>query len=83
MSSLNPAIQHLLEYFDASHLKGPLAEVSQKFTPLAEFIAQDSSNPETSAALRKLLEAKDCAVRARLTELKRKEREDKEKASNV
>lgn len=55
----------LLQFFKWSHLKPELQKVSMPFCDLAEYI--DSylpNNPEKTVALRKLLEAKDCAVRA-------------------
>lgn len=55
---------YLLQYFVWQHLPPHLAEVSKPFRDLAERIATGPSNPETTTALRKLLEAKDCAVRA-------------------
>lgn len=55
----------LLQFFEYSHLPSHLAEVSKPFCDLAHSIVRDlPSNPERTVALRKLLEAKDCAVRA-------------------
>ena len=57
----------LLQFFSFIHLPAPLREVSQEFSQLAHWV--DLSLPdgaEKSVCLRKLLEAKDCAVRARL-----------------
>lgn len=57
----------LVRYFDARHLTGPLREVSEYFTGVAEML--DDSLPEgaeKTVALRKLLESKDAAVRAAL-----------------
>jgi len=56
----------LLQFFKYTHLPEHLQEVSEPFGKLAELISQLPMNPERSAALRKLLEAKDCAVRAKL-----------------
>ena len=61
---MNPVIEHVLQFFDYDHLPLHLQEVSKPFKALAETIASASSNPETTVALRKLLEAKDAAVRA-------------------
>ena len=59
---------HLLRYFDCSHLvEGPLRQTSMRFGMLATEL--DELLPECSektVALRKLLEAKDSAVRAAL-----------------
>lgn len=57
----------ILKYFAYNHLPEPLREVSRPFSDLAQ--SMDSQLPdgaEKSAGLRKLLEAKDCFVRARL-----------------
>jgi len=57
----------LLQFFAWEHLRGDLQEVSQPFGNLASIIVETlPRNPERTAALRKLLEAKDCAVRAKL-----------------
>ncbi len=59
--------QYLLQFFTYSHLPGHLQEVSKPFGDLANQIEESlPSNPEKTTALRKLLEAKDCAVRALL-----------------
>lgn len=58
----------ILQYFAWSHLPAHLQEVSKPFGILAADIVADlPRNPERSVALRKLLEAKDAAVRAKLT----------------
>lgn len=57
----------ILKYFEYAHLPPHLQEVSK---PLGDLARQmDESLPdgaEKSAGLRKLLEAKDCLVRAKL-----------------
>ena len=61
------ASTQLLRYFDSSHLHGPLADISRQVGALArDMVAQLPDGPELSAGLRKLLEAKDCLVRAAL-----------------
>jgi hypothetical protein len=57
-------------FFQYSHLPDNLRRISQPFSELAEYLDTETSddNPETGMALRKLLEAKDCAVRAFLLE---------------
>jgi hypothetical protein len=58
---------HLLRFFDHAHLPAHLAEVAEPFHDLAHhLVATVPAGPETTTALRKLLEAKDCAVRAAL-----------------
>ena len=59
----------ILKYFQHKHLPEHLAAISQPLADLAE--AMDEWLPECeekSAGLRKLLEAKDCFLRARITE---------------
>lgn len=57
----------MLQFFSYEHLPDNLAIVSKPFCDLAnDVIDLLPDNPEKSAALRKLLEAKDCAVRAQL-----------------
>lgn len=57
----------ILQYFEYKHLSENLQKVSKPFHEIAH--AMDLSvydGPEKSAGLRKLLEAKDCMVRAAL-----------------
>lgn len=57
----------MMQFFAYAHLKPELQEISMPFGQLAEWIVENlPSNAERTVALRKLLEAKDCAVRARL-----------------
>jgi hypothetical protein len=58
----------LLQFFAFAHLKDPeLQAVSKAFAELAEQMAERlPDNPERSACMRKLLEAKDCGVRSLL-----------------
>jgi len=57
----------ILKYFKYSHLPKHLQEISEPFSAMANRMADVlPNNPETSAMLRKLLEAKDCAVRSYL-----------------
>ena len=66
--SFHPAVAHVLQYFQFAHLPPHLQDVSRPFHALALEVAQRSeSSPETTVALRKLLEAKDAAVRAALS----------------
>jgi hypothetical protein len=65
MTYRNPS--PILQYFDYEHLPQPLQEVSKPIGDLArrmDEILLDGA--EKSAGLRKLLEAKDCLVRAKL-----------------
>lgn len=57
----------ILRYFEYGHLKAPQRQVSQSAATLAtEWDRTLPDGPEKSVALRKLLEAKDAAVRASL-----------------
>jgi hypothetical protein len=59
----------ILRYFKYEHLPPSLHVVSIPFCQMAESIANGpTSGPETTTGLRKLLEAKDCVVRAHLYE---------------
>lgn len=59
--------ERMLKWFAYSHLPEKLQAVSAPFGQLAEKIAADiQPGPERTVALRKLLEAKDAAVRAAL-----------------
>ena len=64
---MHPAITHVLKFFAYSHLPEKLQAVSKPFGDLAQQVAERApDNQETTVALRKLLEAKDAAVRATL-----------------
>lgn len=69
MADLTPEQMYpILRFFEFDHLPRKLMETSRPFHSLAHAIALNLPyHPETSTALRKLLEAKDCAVRASLT----------------
>lgn len=57
----------IMRYFECDHLPPALRAVSQPVQSLAaEMDATLPDGPEKSAGLRKLLEAKDCFVRASL-----------------
>lgn len=61
---MHPATEHVLKFFEFGHLPPKLQAVSKPFCELAGSIAMAAGNPETTVALRKILEAKDAAVRA-------------------
>lgn len=68
-----PPIEHILQFFAYEHLPPHLQAVSRPFCDLAYLVADASKgtapqfplprNPERTVSLRKLLEAKDAAVR--------------------
>jgi hypothetical protein len=60
-------MDRMLQFFAYEHLPPHLQEVSKRFGDLARWMVETlPSNAERTAGLRKLLESKDCAVRARL-----------------
>jgi len=63
----SPNIAHILQFFSYEHLPERLQEISKPFHDLAHSLAEQTNNQETSVALRKLLEAKDAAVRAAIS----------------
>lgn len=56
--------EHILQFFAYSHLPPHLQDVSKPFCDMAQIVSNLPRNPERTVALRKLLEAKDAAVRA-------------------
>jgi hypothetical protein len=59
--------ERMLQWFEYKHLPDHLKLVSMKFYELARALcAAVEPGPERTVALRKLLEAKDAAVRAKL-----------------
>jgi hypothetical protein len=61
----------ILKFFAFSHLPPHLQAISQPFAEAAEFVdtlpcGSDAARDEKAAALRKLLEAKDAAVRSQV-----------------
>lgn len=64
---MHPATESLLKYFEYQHLPPHLQEISAPICALAKTMAGAlPESAETTVGLRKLLEAKDCFVRARL-----------------
>lgn len=63
----HPATTAILKHFEYGHLPEHLAVVSARVKRLAvSMVRQLDDSPELTAGLRKLLEAKDCFVRAAL-----------------
>ena len=67
MSIVTKYQNHIMQYFEYKHLPENLQKVSKPFHELATTM-EDSipQGPEKTAGLRKLLESKDCMVRAAL-----------------
>ena len=60
-----PTEESILQFFAYAHLPAQLAQVSEPFCVMAHNIVQTlPRNAERTVCLRKLLEAKDAAVRA-------------------
>lgn len=58
---------HIMQFFTYDHLPDKLKAVSMPFCTLAMHVVETlPRNPERTTALRKLLEAKDAAVRAQV-----------------
>lgn len=59
--------ERMLQWFEYEHLPDHLKIVSREFHKLAHWMEQNlPRNAERTVALRKLLEAKDAAVRSKL-----------------
>lgn len=57
----------MMQFFAYDHLPAHLQEISKPFGEMAKQIVETlPANAERTAGLRKLLEAKDCIVRAKL-----------------
>jgi len=63
---MHPATAQTLAYFTYDHLPESLQVISRPFCELAQHVADTVQGPQATIALQKLLEAKDCAVRAAL-----------------
>ena len=76
---MHSSVSHILQFFRHDHLPPHLADVSKPFSDLAHALAEGDNSPrvgpvttapgplngpEPTVAHRKLLEAKDAAVRA-------------------
>lgn len=62
-----PIAEPIMQFFAYAHLPVELQEISRPFNLLAlDIVEKLPRNPERTVALRKLLEAKDAAVRAKL-----------------
>ena len=66
-SDRHPDTQQIARYFEYAHLPANLAAVSRECSDFAAHMIQTlPDGPELTTGLRKLLEAKDCFVRAAL-----------------
>lgn len=60
---MHPSTEAILKFFHYEHLPAELRGTSKAFHDLAHSLV-DLEGPEVTTGLRKLLEAKDCFVRA-------------------
>lgn len=61
--------KQILQFFEFAHLPGHLKPISRKCAETAvDMVRSLPDSPELTTGLRKLLEAKDCFVRANLPE---------------
>jgi hypothetical protein len=59
------SVEAVTKYFEHNHLPEPLFSIAYKCSTLKdEMLANLEDDPELTVGLRKLLEAKDCFVRA-------------------
>lgn len=65
---MHPATRQVLRFFQYEHLKeGKARDIAMYYASFAEGMVDElPEDPETTVALRKLLESKDAAVRAAL-----------------
>lgn len=68
---LHPAVAEVLQHFEYTHLPPHLQLVSQPVHALAHHMAAQLEGPQLTNGLNRLLEAKDCFVRAAVAEAKR------------
>jgi sorbitol-specific phosphotransferase system component IIBC len=66
VAALHQSVVDVLEFFKYDHLPTNLQAISMPFSVLANDLADKLKGPEVTVGLRKLLEAKDCFVRAAL-----------------
>ncbi len=66
-TEITPMPEPMLQFFEYDHLPPQLREVSKVYHVVAhQIVTYYPRNPERTVALRKLLEAKDAAVRCHL-----------------
>lgn len=67
LSNRHPSTTGILRYFEYKHLPEKLQAISKPVSDMAHtMVSSLADGPELTAGLRKLLEAKDCFVRAAL-----------------
>lgn len=79
MANRHPSEEAVLRFFEYSHLPEPLKSVAAQCAVLANNMSDFiESDPELTVGLRKLLEAKDCFVRAAVAQENRKKNNEAE-----
>lgn len=75
----HPSEDLILRFFEVEHLPEPLKRIVSECSYLAFNMSESiESDPELTVGLRKLLEAKDCFVRAKVAELNKAKGESHE-----
>lgn len=69
----HPSTQHLVRFCEYGHLPAHLQPVSQAVHDTMQDVVDLVPGPELTAGLRKLLEAKDCFVRAAVDEMRKED----------
>jgi hypothetical protein len=65
MTERHPSVAQVIRFFEYNHLPEPLFTVAHRCGELKDYmLAVLEDDPELTVGLRKLLEAKDCFVRA-------------------
>ena len=57
-------IHYLTQFFEYRHMTPNMQAICKPFAHLVQSILELPDNPERTHALRKILEARDCAMRA-------------------
>ena len=66
---MNKPVEHVMQYFTFDHLPDELKPIAGECAGLAHsMVALCPENPELTVGLRKLLEAKDAFVRAKVAQ---------------
>lgn len=71
--SRHPSVEAVTRFFESDHLPEPLKDIGLTTKDYVRWILQriPEDDPELTAGLRKLLEAKDCFIRAKVAEVNR------------
>lgn len=74
MTNRHPSVEAVTRFFEHRHLPEPLLTIAHHCKTLSELMLTNikEDDPELTAGLRKLLEAKDCFVRAAVAQENRK-----------